>query len=111
MPRARVCRIPGCPELTAAADGLCSSCAALRPAWQGSTRRSRLPADWSRIRARILRRDRGRCYICHGPASEVDHIESGDDHGPSNLAAICVPCHRRKSAQEGARARHRRPPP
>lgn len=84
-----------------------------RPAWESSTRRSRLPADWaSRIRPAVLRRDGFRCQLryadlCLGVASDVDHRRAGDDHSLENLQAACAPCHRRKSALEGAAARPR----
>lgn len=75
-------------------------------AWEGSTRSARLPANWPTIRRRILRRDRGICHVCGRPgADQVDHIQAGDNHDPSNLAAIHdTPCHRAKSAHEGGAA-------
>ncbi|WDM16753.1 HNH endonuclease [Streptomyces lavenduligriseus] len=80
-------------------------------AWQGSTRRSRLPKDWPRIRARVLRRDKGVCQavfsdgrLCGQPATQVDHIVPGDDHRLANLQALCAWCHARKSASEGGAA-------
>jgi 5-methylcytosine-specific restriction endonuclease McrA len=92
-----------------------------RPAWQGSNRRLRLPADWSKPggpRNRVLNRPGGRVCalklpdVCVGHATEVDHIKRGDDHSDSNLQPACQPCHARKSALEGAAARPRekRPP-
>jgi 5-methylcytosine-specific restriction protein A len=80
-----------------------------RRAWQGSTRRSRLPADWAtRIQPAVLRRDRYACQLkydcCIGKATQGDHIKAGDDHSMSNLQAACAPCHARKSSHEGASA-------
>lgn len=72
--------------------------------WEKSDRRARLPKDWPAIRQRILRRDGYRCRLCGAPASDVDHIERGDNHDPSNLRALCKPCHTRKSAEEGRQA-------
>lgn len=76
-----------------------------------------LPKHWPRTRARILRRDRGVCYICHQPgADQVDHViptsqgGSDEDH---NLSAIHDdPCHRRKTAHEAnaAKPTRKRPP-
>lgn len=90
------------------------------PAWEGSTRRRRLPPDWETIRRRILRRDGWRCTAvddgrrCSRPASDVDHVQHGDDHRPSNLASLCSYHHRKKSSAEGNAARERptmrRPP-
>jgi len=46
------------------------------------------------------------CYVCHGAvacAREVDHIVPVSQQGgeeDTNLAAICNPCHARKTAAE-----------
>lgn len=86
--------------------------------WSGSTRRTRLPADWNRRRERMLRRDGYRCTAlddygirCEEPATDVDHIEPGDNHDETNLAALCAWHHAKKSAREGGRAArtHRAP--
>lgn len=86
-------------------------------AWsQGpSDRAARLPADWQRIRLRVLRRDRYRCrakmsngFECGEPANQVDHIIPGDDHDEANLQALCRWHHARKSSEEGAAARQPR---
>jgi len=86
------------------------------PSWATSTRRSRLPADWSTRRIRVLRRDAYKCRarnedesLCLAPARDVDHIERGDDHDYANLQALCVWHHARKTAAEGAAARLPRP--
>lgn len=88
-------------------------------AWEGSTRRDRLPPGWStRTVPRILQRDGRRCQLaydgCTGEATEVDHITPGDDHRDENLQAVCSWCHSRKTAAEGNAARtrysRRRPP-
>ncbi|MEU1037711.1 HNH endonuclease [Streptomyces sp. NPDC005907] len=80
-------------------------------AWTGSTRRARLPKDWPRTRRRILRRDGHACQtrfsdgrLCGLPATQVDHIEPGDNHSDANLQALCTWCHNHKSAQEGGTA-------
>lgn len=79
-------------------------------AWQGSTRRSRLPADWARIRRRIIRRDKVCVWAmsdgtqCGATGTDVDHITPGDDHRDDNLQLLCTWHHRRKSAQEGGTA-------
>lgn len=80
-------------------------------AWQGSTRRSRLPRNWAQIRRRVLRRDGAVCQtrfsdgrLCGAEATDVDHIVPGDDHSMANLRALCGWCHARKSAQEGGQA-------
>lgn len=83
--------------------------------WAGSTRKSRLPADWPNRRRRILKRDGGRCTAiridtgqrCGELATDVDHIvpdfEGGGDED-SNLASLCEWHHDRKSSAEGGRA-------
>lgn len=78
--------------------------------WRGSTRKSRLPADWPWRRRTVMRRDKGVCWLCHRPgADRVDHKVPGDDHSLENLAPVhdAVPphCHRTKSSQEGVQAR------
>lgn len=74
--------------------------------WAKSTRKQRLPPNWSStIQPAILARDGNRCYVCGGYATEVDHVVRGDNHHPSNLAAICTADHRRKTAREGVQAR------
>lgn len=97
-----VCSTPGCPEM--------APCPTHRvKAWADSTRAARLPKDWKKVRARVLRRDGRRCYYhgpdCIGVADQVDHVVPNDNHDPANLAAICGPCHKAKSAQEAVRAR------
>ncbi|KPC89936.1 HNH endonuclease [Streptomyces sp. NRRL F-6602] len=80
-------------------------------AWEGSTRRQRLPKDWPARRRRVLRRDGHRCVElysdgrrCTQPATDVDHIVPGDDHRMENLRALCSWHHARKSAHEGGTA-------
>jgi 5-methylcytosine-specific restriction protein A len=71
-----------------------------------------LPPDWGTTRRRILTRDRHKCYMCGAHAPEVDHITPASQHGTdddSNLAAICVRCHRRKTSAEGVAARAKPP--
>ena len=70
-----------------------------------SWRTKPLPRGWQRTRRRILRRDRGICYVCHRTgADQVDHIVPGSQLGgdeDSNLAAIHeYPCHAVKTARE-----------
>lgn len=71
---------------------------------------------WAKLRDWILKRDNFRCYapyptICVGVAVTADHLvpvaEGGSDD-PSNLKAICEPCHERKTKAEAKRgiARH-----
>jgi 5-methylcytosine-specific restriction enzyme A len=79
--------------------------------WSGSTRRSRLPADWPKIRSRVLKLDGYRCtrvvngVRCTERATDVDHIVNNDNHDETNLTSLCAPHHREKSTVEGNRAR------
>jgi 5-methylcytosine-specific restriction protein A len=117
MPRARRrCGTRGC-------DAAYPCPVHTRAPWSTSSRRLTLPADWPRIRARILERDPvcrlgypGRWMTAAGYVScavvsaEVDHIDSPTDHEPSNLRGVCVPCHRRRTQAQSAAARTRRRP-
>lgn len=92
-------------------------------AWDGSTRRARLPKNWPAIRRRIIRRDEGRCTAlysdgrrCDLPGTDVDHVIPGDDHTEANLQLLCPWHHTHKSSSEGGTAAaltrasvHRRP--
>lgn len=86
-----------------------------RQPWVGSTRRQRLPADWSTPGGccdQVLGAPDGRvCKLrydgCAGYATQVDHIKAGDDHSRGNLQSVCEHCHRIKSGREGAAARPR----
>jgi 5-methylcytosine-specific restriction endonuclease McrA len=81
------------------------------PGWAGSNRRRELPADWPRIRRRILKRDGGRCRSrlddesrCPAIANQVDHIIPSGSDADENLQSLCAHHHGIKSAQEGAAA-------
>jgi 5-methylcytosine-specific restriction enzyme A len=79
--------------------------------WNGTARRDRLPRDWHAIRRRILTRDGHHCTWvedgrrCSATATDVDHIERGDDHRDANLRALCGRHHRVKTAAEGNAAK------
>ncbi len=81
--------------------------------WDGSTRRQRLPGNWSSLRARILARDNYQCRMiedgarCEQIATDVDHIAPSGADAPSNLVSLCAWHHGRKTAQEGNKARTR----
>ena len=91
------CAEPRCPVL-------CDTtyCTDHRPAaYATSTRRERLPVDWSKLRRLVFKRDGYVCHVCHGYGKRVDHVIAGDDHRLSNLAPICLECDQRKSGHEG----------
>lgn len=81
--------------------------------WQTSNRRSRLPANWQRLRSQVLRRDNHRCQWedhlgirCNLTATDVDHIIAGDDHRIDNLQSLCAAHHAFKSSSEGGHGKH-----
>lgn len=89
-----------------------------RPAFEGSTRRARLPANWDELRADADRRNpKHICHWCGLPGgSDLDHKRAGDDHSPENLDWIHSRadydagrsrknCHGQKTGREGAAAR------
>lgn len=117
----KVCAHPGCPNLTNTGNRCPTH---TPPPWTGGNpdatqqRRQRTTGtQWQQTRHTIAQRDHHTCWICHttDPHGHVDHItpvsEGGTDHH-TNLAWICKPCHRTKSAAEGGRAsqRNRQPP-
>jgi 5-methylcytosine-specific restriction protein A len=76
------------------------------PQWKGSNRKSRLPADWERLRRVVLKRCGNRCewmdgeYRCHSTATDVDHIIPNDSDQLSNLQGLCNPHHLTKTGRE-----------
>jgi len=79
--------------------------------WESSNRKARLPREWHRLRAIVLRNANHQCEViengkrCTNTATEVDHIIAGDDHTLGNLRAICTDHHKLKSSAEGNTAR------
>lgn len=88
--------------------------------WHTTSRHARgYGADWDRIRARVLSRDKHLCQVClkagrYTLATEVDHIQpraQGGTDDDDNLQAIDKACHAAKTADEAALAQGRRPRP
>lgn len=83
--------------------------------WESSDRRARLPADWAKRRAAVLKRDGYQCthvrwdteQRCAEPATECDHVKPGDNHSYENLQSLCGYHHAQKTARESAQARAR----
>ena len=76
-------------------------------AWVNGWQRTSAEA-WKRTRRAALDRDGWTCRTCGDTATEVDHIVNaaqGGSDDPANLAAICGPCHKQKTAAETAAAR------
>ena len=81
-----------------------------------TTRRERLPSNWSTIRRQVLERDGNRCcwitlnldgrpVRCTSPATDVDHIRRGDDHSLDNLQSLCNHHHLVKTQGESVAAK------
>lgn len=105
MPRAKsICLVSGCVKPTTG-YGRCDDHRLPRDKWGKVSKRNteRIPG-WAKTRLIVLRRDRYHCYVCgEATAVEVDHIvpiARGGSHELTNLAAVCPPCHRRKTALE-----------
>lgn len=90
-------------------------CAQHLPLTQRSDLADRLnhEREVKRLRPKILRRDRWTCQSCgtvdkSGRTLQIDHLVPWQHGGPAteaNLRALCIPCHRRKTADE-AKARY-----
>ena len=81
--------------------------------WETSRRRNRLPDNWKTLRNQVLRDDNWICQIqlegrCVGTATEVDHVNPGDDHSRENLTSTCWRCHAKKSSMEGLAAKRKK---
>src|SRR5438270_12357859 len=58
------------------------------------------------VRALIIQRDKGLCYVCGQPGNEIDHTfehKEVDKNDPMNLRLICHKCHIEKT-EKGLRA-------
>lgn len=71
-----------------------------KQAYRNTNRSKRLPKDWKLIRQQVFRRDNFECQTCGQFATEVDHIERGDNHHISNLQSLCKQCHHNKTVIE-----------
>lgn len=88
--------------------------------WSNESRHSRgYGAEWEKLRARVMARDKRLCQPCHRNgrvtmATQVDHIVSKAEakrmrwtetqvNDPANLQAICKPCHDKKTTEETGR--------
>jgi 5-methylcytosine-specific restriction endonuclease McrA len=87
-------------------------------AW--SSDRPRLPSNWLRIRAKVIREARGICARCHQPSAKLenDHVVSRARRGSDsigNLRAVRPDCHHEVSIADRTalgrerKARGRRP--
>lgn len=100
--------------------------------WTTSNRRQRLPTNWNKLRKQVLAKANYKCAgldpvvtpppssmegqrggrrwhhpACDMRATDIDHINAGDDHKPSNLQALSHACHTAKTTHENAAAKAR----
>lgn len=109
----RPCRKQQCPELVD--SGYCDEHAEHSKEadrWRGSAASRGYDADWRRVRLLALKRDKYLCVHCLAAgrvtsAFDVDHIIALCDGGArldiDNLASLCRPCHRTKTAADARR--------
>lgn len=108
----RPCRAPACRHLSRDGTGYCEEHQKLASGWnrqnRGSAHSRGYGAQWRKIRARVLDRDKHLCQPCRNlgrltTASAVDHIinrANGGGDDPMNLQAICTECHKAKTQAE-----------
>lgn len=121
MPRSapKPCRHAGCGTLVRDGSGYCEAHQSDRrigkfaDAKRGSRQDRGYGAEWEKLRKRILSRDKGLCQPCMksgrvSVAKHVDHIKpkaEGGTDADENLQAICIECHKVKTAAEALRSR------
>lgn len=96
----KVCSEPGCVGDAAPKSGKCAVHAELP--WVRSERT--VSPEWSKIRRRVLVRDRQRCVFCGRQSKIVDHrlpVAWGGTDEPANLQTMCVLDHKAKTREEG----------
>lgn len=81
-------------------------------AWPRKVNPARTTPERRALNAAVLQRDQHICYLCgQGGADSVDAVVptfEGGQHTMANCRAVHArPCHARKSAREGGRARAR----
>ena len=87
LPMLRVCSVPGCGLII---EGHC-------PVHPGATRKAVTTRAWRRRREARLRKAKGRCELCGGPAKVVHHVERVVITGNEiveldGLMACCAAC-------------------
>lgn len=115
----RPCRRVGCGVLVRDGSGYCQAhkddrlLGKFADPSRGSRHERGYGSQWDKTRLRILRRDNGLCQPCLRAgrvtsARAVDHIVPKSEGGTDvddNLQAICIECHKAKTAAESVRAR------
>lgn len=106
-----VCPTSGCPELTA--GGRCQDCRRKADRARGSGSARGYTKRWAQFSKRYLHQH-PTCACsadwcehtagkCGGRSTDVDHVDGSGRNGPraydpTNLVALCHPCHSRKTA-------------
>jgi 5-methylcytosine-specific restriction protein A len=105
-PPRRRCTTPLCPNPVA--SGRCPACQAKADArYERAGKAIYNTARWRRLSRRVLD-ERPICQTrgCRARSAEVDHViaieDGGDPWDETNLAALCSPCHGRKTRAEVA---------
>ncbi|OBB76808.1 HNH endonuclease [Mycobacterium sp. 852014-52144_SCH5372336] len=116
MPRApKPCGRNGCKRLVYPPRKHCEACSGWNTSPQTASSQATGRHRWRAVvRPAVLRRDGYQCQlrfpgICVGRATEVDHVREVSDGGVDSVEngiAVCIPCHRRKTAKHAARASH-----
>lgn len=113
------CAHSGCPSLSYDDSGRCPTHqrteGKFADPYRGSRHERGYGSEWDKKRRQILERDHRLCQPCLrvgliAAARQVDHIvpkESGGTDDDENLQSICIPCHKAKTALEGALGRAR----
>lgn len=74
--------------------------------WRGSTRKQRLPPNWSTLRRQAKERAGGICemieygYRCTEVGTDCDHIEPSGSDDLSNLQWLCRAHHLKKTGRD-----------
>lgn len=109
----RPCKHRGCPTLVGGGKTYCEQHKAEEVKWKpdalrGNRHERGYGNAWLKVRASVLRKDKGLCQACRKAgrvtsATDVDHIVNkarGGGDEPENLQSLCGPCHRTKTAKE-----------
>ncbi|MFG0329237.1 MAG: HNH endonuclease [Phycisphaerales bacterium] len=117
-PSARSCPRVDCPLLITPPSDRCPAGHGPAGGWEpdvsrGTPAQRGYGAAWRKVRARIIRRDGGRCRQCGSarPPLTVDHRRprwAGGGEDDDNLVTLCRRCHARKTAAEAAEVRRLR---
>jgi 5-methylcytosine-specific restriction endonuclease McrA len=96
-PVLRPCIEPGCTQYAVNGGSRCLAHrrSHARKRWdQQLTGQRGSRGGWRRLRAAVIRQQRGRCATCGARATVVHHIDgNARNDGRTNLVALCDSCH------------------